>query len=186
MVESLSEVSNPFLLFLAIAVMPLVGVPAGALWTLTGAALGPYSGTGIAVSGLLANILIAHRLTRLAGRVPFIRRYYAALNERLAASRVRPFDTVLLVRTMPGIPLFVQNYFLGSLEMPFVVYLGTSLLLQSCYAVGFVLLGASLRSSDWTVTVGLVIGVVLLSLGLRWLARTRERAALRRNAPRRS
>lgn len=174
MIESLSTLARqawdlaagipPWQLGLALAFLPLVGVPASPLLILTGVRAGPVQGLVIAWLGLATNMLLAHRLAQGWLRpilVSLLRRRGYRLPQVDMADETR---LVVLTRVVPGLPLVAQNYLLGLAGVGFWRYWLLSVPLQGLYASGFVLMGKSLvDSSAWKfiTSAGLVVGVSL-------------------------
>lgn len=185
MIESLSAVSRqawelasgipPWQLGLALAVLPLVGVPAIPLLVLTGVRAGPFQGLVIAWIGLATNMLLAHRLSRGWLRpilASFLQRRGYRLPQVDAGDATR---LVVLTRVVPGLPLVAQNYLLGLAGVGFWRYWLLSVPLQGLYASGFVLLGKSLvETSAWkfVTAAGLLVAV---GLGVSLLRRRLQR-----------
>jgi uncharacterized membrane protein YdjX (TVP38/TMEM64 family) len=173
--------AHPALMFLAIALLPLVGVPASPLLIAAGVRMGTARGFALALAGLIVNFTLGYWLSRRWLRVPMARwltrRGYSI--PKLAAADEIPF--ILLFRVTPGMPLVIQNYLLGLAEVNFRRYLVISVAVQSVYALGFVWLGQSLQqSSAWKLLLGVSALVALglvIALFRRWLARRRSGAA---------
>lgn len=85
---------------------------------------------------------------------------------------------ILLVRLTPGIPLFVQNYLLGTAGVGFLRYMILSLPTQGINAFLFISLGTSLGGSKlWGAVLalsGLIAAGILVSLVRRRLAQGRK------------
>lgn len=167
--------AHPAWLFLALAFLPLVGVPASPLIIAAGVRLGTWGGFVLAMAGLLSNFSLGYWLARLWLRRPLAwllaRRGYQI--PQLTAADETQF--ILLFRITPGIPLTAQNYLLGLAQVNFRRYLLISLPVQAGYALAFVWLGHSLAgSATWRLILG---GAALVALGLvisllrRWMVR---------------
>lgn len=173
--------AHPAWLFLAIAFLPLVGMPASPLLIAAGIRLGTAVGFILVLGALLVNLTAGYWLARRWMRVPLTR----WLERRgYKIPQLRPADEtqfILLFRVTPGVPLFVQNYLLGLAGVNFRRYLLLSLPVQAAYALAFVWFGQSLNSSaTWRVmvSVGALVALVLMvSLLRRWLAQRKLRAA---------
>jgi len=82
---------------------------------------------------------------------------------------------ILVLRLTPGIPMFFQNYLLGFLRAPFLLYLAISILCIGITGSGIVLTGAGL--SDGRLMPALtgvsliVLGLVVTHLIRGWLAK---------------
>jgi uncharacterized membrane protein YdjX (TVP38/TMEM64 family) len=174
--------AHPVMLFLALALLPLVGVPTSVLWIAAGVRLGTLSAFALCAVALLVNFTAGYWLARCALRLPVIRwlerrgwriPQVPASDETLA---------ILILRVTPGIPLCVQNYLLGLARVKFGRYLLLSMPAQAAYALAFVWFGDSLASNAvWHLLLALaaLAGVsLLISLLRRRLNRCAPGAAL--------
>ena len=167
--------AHPAWLFLAIAFLPLVGMPASPLLIAAGIRLGTALGFVLVLGALLVNLTAGYWLARRWMRVPLTR----WLERRgYKIPQLTPADEtqfILLFRVTPGVPLFVQNYLLGLAGVNFRRYLLVSLPVQAAYALAFVWFGQSLNSrATWRVMLGtgaLIAAALLVSLMRRWLSR---------------
>jgi uncharacterized membrane protein YdjX (TVP38/TMEM64 family) len=86
---------------------------------------------------------------------------------------------ILIMRLTPGIPFFLQNYLLGFLRAPFLLYLPISILANGIIGTGFVLSGVGLADGNLMPTITgvslIAVGVVLTQMIRRWLAKKRLR-----------
>ncbi len=165
----------PLVLFLGIALLPLVGVPASPMFIAAGMRMGTVHGFFLTLAALLVDFTLGYWLARRCFRGP-LNRWLTRRGHRvpsLSSADETPF--ILLFRITPGMPLVIQNYLLGLAEVNFWRYLLLSLGVQAFYVLAFVWLGQSLQqSATWKLLVGgsaliaLVLGVALLR---RWLAR---------------
>ncbi len=166
---------RPWWLFAALVVLPGFPVPMSALLLLTGTMWRdrPAAACGIALSALALNMCWTYWLAAGPGR--------RLVELLLAKSTLRipklPKDNhlraVLLVRLTPGLPLFVQNYVLGFLHVPFGLYLTVSMACSGLIASGVVLSGAGVAGGNFmpAITgVGLiVVGVIAVQMVRRRL-----------------
>lgn len=167
--------SHPALLFVGMALLPLIGVPASPLWVAAGIRLGLMGGTCLALGALLVNISIGYWIARGWLREPLQR----LMDKRgyISPTLDRSDETklILLLRVTPGFPLCVQNYLLGLLRVGFMRYIIISIPIQAAYGTAFVAFGNSLsNSSIWkSMLAGAgIIGVGLaVSLFRRWINR---------------
>lgn len=154
----------PWAFVLAMGVLPLIGVPLSALWVLTGATFGRWTGLGLIVAGLAINFALAYLISNRWLREPIKR-----LLERRGVSvpEAHPGEYVkltLAARVFPGLPNFMQSYLLGLANVPFRVYYPVSFPPQILYALGFVMFGDSVVEGK---TGSVVFAVsVLLAAGL--------------------
>ena len=165
--------AHPAVLFVALALLPLVGVPASPLIIAAGVRLGTGAGFALEVAALLCDFSIGYWLARRWMRLP-LTRWLAARGHVVPV--LAPADEaqfILLFRITPGIPLSVQNYVLGLAGVDFTRYLLISLPIQALYALAFVWFGDSLAKTGtwrWVIAsaafLALVIAVRLVRKGL--------------------
>lgn len=157
------------LFYLALALLPLVGVPVVPLYLAAGAA----HGLGSAMAGVALALVV--NLSLSYGIAWRMRDWVGGLVAR-AGWRVpgypkgRPAEFTLLVRLTPGAPLMVQNYVLGLTRVPFPVYLGVSLGAEMLIALGYIVTGQSLYRGQWGfiwIGLGVIVFVLLLTRLLR-------------------
>ena len=174
--------AHPVMLFLALALLPLVGVPTSLLWIAAGVRLGTLPALAFCAVALLVNFTAGYWLARCGLRLPLTR-----LLERRGwripqLSAGDETMAILILRVTPGIPLCVQNYLLGLARVQFGRYLLLSMPAQAAYALAFVWFGDSLASNvGWhlLLAVAALAGVsLLISLLRRRLNRCAPRAAL--------
>ena len=165
--------AHPALLFLALALLPLVGVPASPLIIAAGVRLGTGAGFALVVAALLCDFSLGYWLARRWMRAP-LTRWLAGRGHVVPV--LAPADEaqfILLFRITPGIPLSVQNYVLGLAGVDFTRYLLISLPVQAVYALTFVWFGNSLAdNAAWKLALGVALLVAIgLAVGLlrRWL-----------------
>lgn len=167
--------ASPVALFVGIALLPLIGVPASPMFIAAGVRLGAARGFSLAMVALLVNFTLGYWLARRLLRSPLIRWLERRGHRVPSLSPADESAFIVLFRITPGMPLVVQNYLLGLAEVNFWRYLFFSLAIQSLYALAFVWLGQSLQqSATWKLLVGgsalvaLILGVALIR---RWLSR---------------
>lgn len=168
--------------FTAMAVLPAVGFPISAFNVVAGPVFGPTLGVGTviacAVLAIAANLAgsywIADRgLRPLMER--WVKRWGYAVPELPAGSA---WEITLVVRIIPGPPLFLQSYLLALARVPFWTYLGISLAVQATYLTAMILAGDAFARGDWramAVAGGLfvLVGAVMHRLRLRFAAARR-------------
>lgn len=153
------------LFYLALALLPLLGVPVVPLYLAAGAAHGLGGAlAGVAVA-LVLNLTLSYGIA-LRMRDP-VSRLVARAGWRLpqVPEEKMPAFTVL-VRLTPGAPLMLQNYMLGLLRVPFPLYLGVSLVAEMLIALGYIVTGESLYSGRWGFVwmgLGLIVFVLVLT-----------------------
>ncbi len=183
LVEGISRVDEalrgrPVLLLGAIAVAPTFGFPISVLLVAAGYAVLPTFGTvpglGLILSAVSLNILGTYLLARQFS--VFFRGLLEARGYRLPVLQEgMGLRLTLLVRIVPGVPLFVQNYLLGVIGVPIRAYLLGSFppqwIISTLIAVG----GGAALVGGWRVLVLAMVGLGLISLVLWWLGRRLRR-----------
>jgi uncharacterized membrane protein YdjX (TVP38/TMEM64 family) len=139
---------HPAWVVLAIALLPLCGVPVIPLIVLAGARLGPVTGSLATCGALAFNVSLGYWLAARWLRQP-IERLLAARGHRIPTlAREDETKFIFLCRLTPGVPLTVQNYLLGGARVHFGRYLLWSLPVQWAWGVAFVVFGNSLTRSS--------------------------------------
>jgi uncharacterized membrane protein YdjX (TVP38/TMEM64 family) len=168
---------HPWLLLLALVLLPALPIPSSALLMAAGivwrdrpllACLGcvvAYALNMVWTYGLAAGPgrrLVGRLLARTALRVPDLPR----------GDHLR---MILIMRLTPGMPFFFQNYVLGLLRPPFRLYLVLSVVCNAPIVCGLVLSGAGLANGRLLPLLGgiglIVLAVVITHSVRRWLGR---------------
>lgn len=152
--------------FIALALLPLVGIPTTPFFMVSGAAYGIFVSLLGTMLALSANLILSFAIAR-GGLSPLLEKLLAKTGHRLPDfDDKREIHFTIMVRMIPAMPNFVKNYLLCLAGISFPVYFGLSLLISMLYAAPFIILGESILEKD---TTDLVIAVVLL-LGLSGIA----------------
>lgn len=131
-----------------IAFGTLVGVPVAPLYIAAGALWGIYALPLVALA-LCVHLFLSSALTHSFLR-PAIERLTQKFQKKLPdLAHIGPQKLTLLVRFIPGLPLFVQSYFLCLCNVPFAAYFGWSLVVQLLWAAGFALAGGAFMKGQW-------------------------------------
>jgi uncharacterized membrane protein YdjX (TVP38/TMEM64 family) len=163
--------ASPWAFFSAMAILPLIGAPVTPFFIIAGASFGARVGLVGSLIALTVNVAACYWIARSALRrvvESLLRRSRYAL-PKLTDKRKSARFTVG-VKLAPGVPTFVKNYVLGVAGVPFLLYLGLSLLITGTYGASFVLLGQSFLKHNLRTTIPLVAFLVLLG-GALWLIR---------------
>jgi uncharacterized membrane protein YdjX (TVP38/TMEM64 family) len=187
--EWLRETGNvlgqrPLLLFLALVVLPGLPVPSSPLLFLAGVVWReqPLFGCVFCLAAAALNMSWTYALAAGPGR-----RLAGCLAGRCGRnlpelSAVSHWQALLLLRLMPGVPFFVQNYLLGYLRMPFGLYLPASLACNGLIACGAVLTGAGVASGAWK-PIASGIGLLVVAVILIRIARNILKLRTQRPSP---
>jgi len=169
----------PFVLFAALVLLPGFGFPSSILLVVAGATWGNSKWTACALAMAATALNMSWTYLLAAGPA-------SSLVARLLGTRWdrwRSLDQndrirlAILLRVTPGVPLFVQNYVLGLLAVPFLPYI--LIPLNGIYVVGFVLTGGaifkgSLGGTFFGVAVLVAAILVLRLLRARFKSSTSE------------
>jgi uncharacterized membrane protein YdjX (TVP38/TMEM64 family) len=151
--------SHPIYLFAAIAILPGFGFPVAPLLILAGAVWGsnPFA-CGLALLAVIFNISWTHTLAAGWGRKIIMRVLGSRWDKWKLASGTHDWRLALILRITPGIPLCIQNYLLGLLNMPLWVSAAISIPTTGLYVCGFVLTGGAIFEGQ--------AGLLLLGLSI--------------------
>lgn len=135
--------------FLAMAMLPALGVPITPFFIVAGATFGTLVGLAGSAVALCGNLLLCYWIARSG-----LRPWLARLLERTRYD-IPDFEEgtgalrfALLVKLAPGVPLFIKHYLPGMASVPFWIYFTVSGTITGFYAVAFVALGESLLEHD--------------------------------------
>jgi uncharacterized membrane protein YdjX (TVP38/TMEM64 family) len=175
--------------FVAMAVLPLCGFPLSAFILSAGPVFAPSLGPSVVIAcgmGALAfNVSLSYWFAAFGLR-PWMERVIIWLGyqvPKLPAGREWEFNLVL--RVVPGVPFFVQNYVLGLARVRFGIYMLVAMTVPSAYLMIAVLAGDALAQGDQRklMIAGVlfaVVGAILHVLRKRLVA---KRALARASVP---
>ena len=146
---------GPGVFFVAMAVLPTVGVPISLFTITAGEAFAPQLGLGgviaVALLALAVNLALTYWVARYALR-PVLTRLLKRYGYNVPrVTKQNALAVTLVTRLAPGIPYAVQGYVLGIAEVPFGLYMIVSWLAQALWAVGFIVLGQGLLKGNFMV-----------------------------------
>lgn len=160
--------------FLAMALLPAVGVPLSFFSLTAGSVFGPQIGMPAVITLALASItfnmvlsyFLATRLLR-----PLLEALLVRLGYKLPqVDSGDVTDLIVLLRVTPGIPFPVQNYLLGLARVPFGKYLLVSSLIQWPANTAFILFGDALLQGKGKVAL-ISLSVILALMAATQLVR---------------
>lgn len=172
---------NPVPLFLGLVILPGLPVPTSALLFSAGVVWRhqPVMACLLCLLALALNLSWTYWLAAGPAR--------RLVEKLLVASEVKIPDLprgdhlklILILKLTPGIPLFFQNYLLGFLRAPFLLYLVISLLGNGIIGTGVVLSGVGLADGKLMPALTgvslIAAGVVLAQLVRGWLEKKKLR-----------
>jgi uncharacterized membrane protein YdjX (TVP38/TMEM64 family) len=168
------RLAGPLAFFVAMAVLPAVGVPLLAFMLPAGKLFGERFGLPLVVAYSLAaitfNLLFTYWLARWALRPPLAR-----LIERLGYKLPQvasgdATDLVVILRVTQGIPFLVQNYLCGLAEVPFGKYLLVSCLAGWPAQAAYVVFGQALLEGNGR-TILIAVGALVALVAVAQLVR---------------
>lgn len=169
--------------FLAMAILPAVGVPLLAFTIPAGEAFEPQLGLwgviGASLVAIAINLALGYWISRYA-----LRPLLAGLIKRYGYSvpRLTPENALtvtLLVRLTPGPPYAAQACLLGLAEVPFRLYMVVSWLCVLPWAIGGIVLGKGLFSGKFGLAATGLGVLVAAVIAVQWI---RRRYAARKTA----
>jgi uncharacterized membrane protein YdjX (TVP38/TMEM64 family) len=175
--------AGPVPFFTAMALLPAVGAPIS-LFTFPAAAafaasMGTLAVVGCAILAVTVNAALSYWLAARALRPLAERLVKRAGHEMPEMPRGAEWEMIVLVRIIPGPPLFMQSYLLGLARAPFQPYMIVSVLVSGAYtALTIVAVDGVRRGDPWTLAAA---GVVLVAVALT-VHRMRVRLQRRRPA----
>ena len=161
--------------FLAMTILPAVGVPMLAFTMTAGEAFAPQLGlTGVIIISLLCvgiNLALGYWVARYALRpvlTGLIKRYGYSVPR---VTKENALTITLLVRLTPGPPYAFQACLLGLAEVPFKLYLTVSWLAMVPWTLGGIILGKGVFSGKFgMLATGLGVLIVAVVL-VQWIRR---------------
>jgi uncharacterized membrane protein YdjX (TVP38/TMEM64 family) len=163
----------PLPFFIAMTLLPAIGVPSTGFYILAGASFGISLGLAITLCAVAANATLCFWLARKL-RPAFerlLRRFRTELPD-FSERRSSATRFVVGVKVAPGVPAFAKNYTLGMSGVSFRMFFLATMVLTGAYAAAFVVVGESLLAHQSS---PVVIALVVLAavLGFIWLRRRR-------------
>lgn len=168
------ERARPLPFFVAMAVLPAIGIPYTLFYLLAGATFAlPIAMIGTALA-LTANLVLCYYAGR-SGLRPHLVALFARFGWRMpdfdvaaGTSVVAAFRFTTLVKVTPGVPGFVKNVGLGAARVPFRVYFTVTMAISAVYAVALILFGDSLLQHELDRGTIMLLAVAGLLVVLRW------------------
>ncbi|CAA6679614.1 MULTISPECIES: TVP38/TMEM64 family protein [unclassified Lentimonas] len=158
--------TRPIYFILMMSVLPLVGFPIAVFYLFAGSAYVWWHAWAFCTLALAINISISYPIARYLLASPIsalLSKYDRSLPE---LTKRNQFRVTFLVRSIPGVPYFIQNYMLAVLGVDFVPYFVISLSIQSIFAAGMAAVPHLVEETGW-LPVAMVAGIMGLLLLLR-------------------
>lgn len=166
--------------FVAMALLPAIGVPFTPLFLLAGASFGVKLGLIGTTIALAANLALCYWIGRGGLRrhlVSLLRRFgYKLPDFELAEAERSRRDAVrftAVIKVAPGVPGFVKNYGLGAARVPFWIFFAISMAISGAYAAVLIVVGESLFEHEIDRgVIALLVAAVLAFALWRWSRRS--------------
>jgi uncharacterized membrane protein YdjX (TVP38/TMEM64 family) len=166
------EGMRPLPFFVAMTILPALGVPTTWLYILAGASFGIPVGLVLSLLALAVNAALCFWLARKAR--PLFSRVLSKLETDLpdfTDKRKGALRLVLGVKLAPGVPMFIKNYGLGISGVPFRMFFLATMLLTGIYAAAFVVVGSSLLEHQPNRTLIAIVVLAALVAAVMWYRR---------------
>lgn len=158
--------TTPLLFVSLMVILPLVGFPISAFYLYAGSAFPWWQATLLCSLSLAINISVAFPLAKYLLKAP-VSHFMAKYSKELPSlTEKTQFRVTFLVRSIPGIPYFMQNYMLPLIGVKFIHYFLISWSIQSVFAAGMSALPHLVKQTGW-VPAGIVGGLVILLILFR-------------------
>jgi uncharacterized membrane protein YdjX (TVP38/TMEM64 family) len=169
--------ASPVPFFVAMAVLPALGLPISPFMLVAGATFGIWIGLIGTVSAVAVQLCIAYAIAHSALR-PRLEALFARFDYKVpdfTAGGPSAWRFTAAVKLTPALPAFAKMYMLAITGVPFPIYFGVFLAITTAFAAAWIVLGDSLLSHDlsWT-TIAAVAIVLLLIVALWWWRKRRE------------
>lgn len=155
------QATDPLTFVLLMSLLPLLGFPIAAFYLYAGSIFPWWIAWLCCSLALAVNMALAYPIAKYLLRGPIseiLARYRRAIPD---FSTPNQFRLTFLVRAVPGIPYFMQNYFLPLLGIRFLHYWIISWVVQTVIAAGMTAVPDLVEKTGW-VTAGIVLALFIV------------------------
>ncbi|MDP0501362.1 MAG: VTT domain-containing protein [Verrucomicrobiota bacterium JB022] len=178
LVETWFQRPDPVWFVVLASLLPIVGFPISLVYLAAGATFPWWMGWLLCSLSLAINLSLSWLLGRLVLRRPITALMQHTGYRLPDISTTNRFRLAFLLRTVPGIPFWAQNFLLALTDLPFFHYWLISWSTQSVLAAGMCWLGHFGREAAGPVTMVVVIALLLLlPLAKRFLTKPKPAGA---------
>jgi uncharacterized membrane protein YdjX (TVP38/TMEM64 family) len=168
--------ASPVPFFLAMAVLPAIGVPLSPFMIVAGATFGIWAGLLGSMTAIAINLVIGYAIahSKLRPRIlALFERFDYKVPDFTAGGR-KAWRFAAAVKVTPALPAFAKTYILAVTAVPFPIYFVVSFAINSAFAFAWIVLGDSLLVHDWDLTTVAAVAIVVLAvLALMWWRKRR-------------
>ena len=159
--------ASPVPFFLAMAVLPAIGVPTTPFMVVAGATFGIWIGLIGSIAAFAINLCIGYAIAQsaLRPRLEAVFRRFDYKVPSFAGGGRTAWRFAMAIKLTPALPTFAKMYVLAITTVPFPIYFGVSLAISSLFAVAWIVLGDSLLAHDVDHATVAVIAIVALVIG---------------------
>ena len=175
-------VKHPSALFWALVFLPGLPIPTSALLFTAGVVWRerPVMACLLCLLAMLLNLTWTYWLAASPAR-KLVEKLLATTSIQIPdLPRGDHLKLILVMRLTPGFPFFFQNYVLGFMQAPFLLYLPVSLLCSGIIGTGVVLSGVGLADGKLIPALTgislIAVGVIVTQMIRGWLARKKLKA----------
>jgi uncharacterized membrane protein YdjX (TVP38/TMEM64 family) len=167
--------ASPVPFFLAMAVLPAIGIPISPFLIVAGATFGVWGGLFGSIVAIAVNLWICYALahSKLRPRIETLFERFDYKVPDFGAGGRAAWRFAAAVKLTPGLPTFAKNYMLAVTAVPFPIYFTVSLVVTTAFALAWIVLGDSLLTHDrnHAVIAAAVIVVLVAVVAVMWRKR---------------
>jgi uncharacterized membrane protein YdjX (TVP38/TMEM64 family) len=156
------ETAPFWVVFLAIALLPMLGLPAAPFFILAGVLWGQAAGIGWSLLASIICMSLSYLLGKTILRPPLQKLLRKRSWDIPKVDRDDALTAVFICRIAPGVPFAVQNYALAMTNIPFLTYLLGSIPIVFGFTCAFVIMGEALfEGSAGMLVLGAMLFIVM-------------------------
>jgi len=157
----LVRATHPLVFIGLMCVLPLLGFPIAAFYLFAGTAFPWWQATLFCSLSLAVNMSLAFPIARHLLAQPLSQLLARYRKNLPVLTEENQFRATFLIRSVPGIPFFLQNYLLPLLGVRFAPYLLISWSIQTVFAAGMAAVPRLVERTGW-VPAGIILLLVVL------------------------
>jgi uncharacterized membrane protein YdjX (TVP38/TMEM64 family) len=166
--------------FVAMAVLPVVGVPQSPFTVIAGATFGIWVALAGSIAAIAVNLCLGYVIaqTKLRPRIEALFRRFDYKVPDFAAGGRAAWRFAVAVKLTPALPMVAKIYIPAVTSVPFNIYFAVSLVIGTAFAAAWIVLGDSLLAHDVDhATLAAIAIVVLAVVAVIWWRKRGDDAA---------